>query len=90
MKQAIEISHTLYQCRDQQIFLSGEAGFLKTFDKWSPVVKAAMDKLQCSEIQALIKLLELASAKDDGMMMHVLNAVVCEMCEPTVTKNREG
>lgn len=86
-QQAVGIAHKLYQCREQQIFLGGEAKFVDTFNKWKPVVKAAMEKHECSELEALIKLLELVREKPySGMMMHVLNAVVCEMREPTVTK----
>lgn len=89
-QKAIEITQKLYQCREQQIFLSGEEGFKNTFIKWSPVVLVAMEKFQCSEIEALIKLLDLAQGKaDEGMLMHVLNAVVCEMCEPSVTKEQQ-
>ncbi|AIY65209.1 hypothetical protein [Pseudoalteromonas piratica] len=85
-QQAVEITAKLYQCREQQIFLGGEDGFIQMFDKWKPVVEAAMNKHQCSELPALIELLKLAESKPDGgMMMHVLNAVVCEMLEPTVT-----
>lgn len=85
-QQCVEITAKLYQCRDQQIFLSGEKGFIQTFNKWEPVVSAAMQKHECSELPALIELLKLAEPKDDGgMMMHILNAVVCEMLEPTIT-----
>jgi len=87
-QQCIEISAKLYKCREQQIFLGGEEKFVELFDKWKPVVLAAMEKHECSEIPALIELLKLASEKQDGgMMMHLLNAVVCEMIEPTVTLN---
>lgn len=87
-QQQIEITAKLYKCREQQVFLSGKDGFVKTFNKWKPIVDAAMNKHNCSELEALIELLRLSESKpDSGMLMHILNAVVCEMLEPSLPVN---
>ena len=85
-QQCVEITAKLYKCREQQVFLSGKGGFAETVEKWRPVVVAAMEKFQCNEIEALIDLLAIAEQKPNGgMMMHILNAVVVEMIEPSLT-----
>lgn len=92
-QQHVEITSTLYKCREQQLFISGESGFVRSFNKWKPVIVAAMEKHKCSVLSALIKLGELEQVKDNpdsGMLMHVLNAVAVEMLEPTVTASLAG
>ena len=85
-KQHIEITNKMYQCREQQIFLSGKEKFIKTYEKWSPAISKVMEAHNCSILEALIKLLDVAKDKPEaGMLMHVLTAVGCEMLEPSIT-----
>lgn len=92
-QQAIEISAKLYKCREQQIFLSGVAGFRATVKKWRPLFDSAMKDNNCGPIKALTVLLdrlEKSAHRDDGMAAHLLCAVACELTEPTVTVEKEG
>jgi|GEM_PF-6337693 len=89
-QKAIEISAKLYKCRDQSIWLRGEEGFIKEVEKWKPSFDAVMTTHSCSVTVALIKLLEAAKGKpDEGLLMHVLCAVGCELSEPTLTAGLE-
>lgn len=86
-EKAVEISHKLYTCRKQAIFLQGEDGFRETVDKWEPTFAAAMEKLDCDLMPALSALLEASKGKpDEGMLMHVLCAVGCELAEPSIDR----
>lgn len=86
-EKAVEISHKLYTCRKQAIFLKGVDGFRQEVDKWEPTFKAAMEKLDCEILPALSALLEAAKGKpDEGMLMHVLCAVGCELAEPSIDR----
>lgn len=86
-EKAVEISHKLYTCRKQAIFLKGEDGFRQEVDKWEPTFKAAMEKLDCDILPALSALLEAAKGKpDEGLLMHVLCAVGCELAEPSIDR----
>ena len=85
-QQVVEISAKMYQCRDQAVFLNGEDGFIEAVRKWTPVFVEVMEKKSCSEIQALIELLERAKGKpNEGLLMHILTAVGCELAEPKFT-----
>lgn len=86
-EQAVEISHKLYTCRKQAIFLEGEEGFRELVANWEPTFQAAMEKLDCDILPALSALLEAAKGKpDEGMLMHVLCAVGCELAEPSIDR----
>lgn len=86
-EKAVEISHKLYTCRKQAIFLQGEDGFRETVDKWEPTFAAAMEKLDCDLMPALSALLEASKGKpDEGMLMHVLCAVGCELAQPSIDR----
>nr|WP_067285791.1 hypothetical protein [Marinobacterium profundum] len=91
-QQAVEISAKLYQCRDQQIFLGGADKFKATVQKWRPLFDSAMKEHNCGPIKALTVLLDRLekSAHNDGMAMHLLCAVACELAEPGVTVGKEG
>lgn len=85
-QRAVEITQKLYQCRKQQIYLIGEEKFKEAYVNWSVVIQAAMNKHQCDPIPALIELLDKAKGKEnEGMIMHLLIAITCEMLEPTIT-----
>jgi hypothetical protein len=87
LENAVEISHKLYTCRKQAIFLKGEDGFRQEVDKWEPIFKAAMEKLDCDILPALSALLEAAKGKpEEGLLMHVLCAVGCELAEPSIDR----
>lgn len=82
-QQQVKIANVMYTCRDQAYFLLGEGGFRKEFEKWRPIFSDVMEKKGCSEIVALIDLLNAAkNMSEDGMLMHVLIAVGCELSEP--------
>lgn len=67
--------------------MKGEEGFRKELDKWEPTFRAAMVKLDCDVLPALSALLEAAKGKpDEGMLMHVLCAVGCELAEPSIDR----
>ncbi|MEZ8775269.1 hypothetical protein AB4559_18380 [Vibrio sp. 10N.222.51.C8] len=84
----VSTAQRLYQCREQQIFLSGEQGFIEKYEKWSPVIRLTMAKFNCNELHALVRILEITEKRhDSGMFTHLLSAVACEMCEPTITVN---
>ena len=86
-EQAVAISHKLYTCRKQAIFLKGEEGFKQEVDKWEPTFKAAMEKLDCDVLPALSALLEASKGKpDEGLLMHALCAVGCELAEPSLDR----
>ncbi|EAZ97677.1 hypothetical protein [Marinobacter sp. ELB17] len=88
-EQIVEISHKLYTCRKQAIFLKGEDGFRQEVEKWEPTFKAAMAKLDCDILPALSGLLEAAKGKpDEGLLMHVLCAVGCELAEPSLDRSK--
>jgi hypothetical protein len=90
-QQAVEITAKLYKCREQQIFISGEEGFIKTFREWKPAIEAAMVRDNCDAVKALITVLSLVEdTPNNGMLMHVLIAVACEIAEPTVTAKKES
>lgn len=86
-EQAVEISHKLYTCRKQAIFLKGEDGFREEVERWKPTFQAAMEKLDCDILPALSALLEAAKGKsDEGLLMHALCAVGCELAEPSIDR----
>jgi len=86
-EKAVEISHKLYTGRKQAIFLRGLNGFRQEVDKWEPTFEAAMQKLNCGILPALSALLEAAKGKpEEGMLMHVLCAVGCELAEPSIDR----
>lgn len=82
----VGIAQRLYQCRDQAVFLRGEDGFIKEVSKWKPLFDEIISSNGCSEIEALTELLQCAKGKpDEGLLMHVLTAVGCELAEPKYT-----
>lgn len=85
-QQQVEIAAKLYQCRDQQVYIRGEEKFVSEVAKYKPVFDEVMLKHECTEIEALIKLLERAKGhQEEGLLMHLLNAVACELAEPKYT-----
>lgn len=82
-QQQIQIANVMYTCRDQAYFILGEGGFRKELEKWRPVFFEVMERKRCSEIVALIELLNAAkNMSEDGMLMHILIAIGCELTEP--------
>lgn len=67
----VSTAQRLYQCREQQIFLSGEQGFIEKYEKWSPVIRLTMAKFNCNELHALVRILEITEKRhDSGMFTH--------------------
>lgn len=84
--QQVEIAAKLYQCRDQQVYIRGEEKFVSEVAKYKPIFDEVMLKHECSGIEALIILLERAKGhQEEGLLMHLLNAVACELVEPKYT-----
>lgn len=82
----IEIAAKLYKCRDQAVFIRGEEGFRNEVAKWKPLFDEIMNEESCSELEALIILLRRAKGeRNEGVMMHLLSAVGCELAEPKYT-----
>jgi recombination associated protein RdgC len=85
-QQQVEIAAKLYECREQQVSIRGEEKFKAAVAQYKPLFTETMEANECSELQALIKLLERARGhKEEGLLMHVLNAVACELVEPKYT-----
>jgi hypothetical protein len=85
-QQQVEIAAKLYKCRDQQVYIRGEGKFVSEVAKYKPLFDEVMLKHECSVIEALIKLLERAKGhQEEGILMHLLNAVACELAEPKYT-----
>jgi recombination associated protein RdgC len=85
-QQQVEIAAKLYKCRDQQVYIRGEGKFVSEVAEYKPVFDEVMLKHSCSVIEALIKLLERAKGhQEEGLLMHLLNAVACELAEPKYT-----
>lgn len=82
----IEVAATLYKCRDQVVFIRGVEGFKNEVAKWKPFFDEIMKKENCNELEALIVLLNRAKGdSNEGILMHVLSAVGCELAEPKYT-----
>lgn len=81
-----DIPSNLNLCRRQQIALLGPDKFLSEFDKWVPLVKETQAHHQCALLEVLLPLGEICHQQDEsGVMFHMLNAVVAEMAEPTLS-----
>lgn len=87
-EQLVSIAARMYQCREQAIYIQGEEQFRTSVAKWQPVFELVMQRDKCNVIQALSKLLQRAKDSDqEGLLMHILTAVACELAEPTVTRS---
>lgn len=86
VEQTKRIVDGLNLCRNQQLRLLGEEKFLAQFDYWVPIVKEAQEFHQCALLEVLLPLGELCNEQDQsGFMFSMLNAVIAEMAEPTVS-----
>ncbi|SIQ14490.1 recombination-associated protein RdgC [Marinobacterium stanieri] len=84
-EKAVMITSKLYQMRQQQIFLGGEERFKQSVEHYRPMFEQVMADQKCDPIKALITLLDNAKGhQNEGMLMHVLSAVACELAEPSL------
>ena len=85
-QQQVEIAAKLYQCREQQVSIRGEEKFQSEVAKYKSLFDETMAAYECSEIKALLILLERAKGhREEGLLMHLLNAVACELTDPKYT-----
>lgn len=85
-QETLRIVESLNQCRSQQLRLLGEEKFLVQFDYWVPIVKEAQQHHKCALLEVLVPLGELCNENDtSGFMFSMLNAVIAEMAEPSVS-----
>lgn len=85
-EKAIKITHQMYKCRDQSVFLLGAKRFKNEVVSWAPTFDAIMIANGCDLLSALVELLQRAKGRaDEGLLMHILTAVGCKLLEPKYT-----
>lgn len=89
MESIANIYHTLKECHRQALSLLGEKKFIEQVNDLSPRFQEVMSANNCSELEALpvlIRRVQANPALHQGMEIHRLCAVACELAEPSVTK----
>jgi hypothetical protein len=86
IKPTQDVIENLRLCRDQQIRLLGVEKFLINFDQYVPLIEETKKHHKCELLDTLHPLGELCAHQDDsGFLFSLLNAVIAEMAEPTVS-----